>query len=275
MENSSEWISPLDGLKLHQKTWRAKNARAQVVLIHGIFEHSGRYQEYAQFLQSQNIHVRSFDLRGHGQSDGKFGYFEKFDFLVEDSLAFLREVSNDSDLPVFLIGHSLGGLIASHMVPKCKEMIQGAVFSSPAIKIALEISPLMVRLSGILSAMAPTFPLLRGNPNFISSIPSEVERYKKDPLNYHGAAPTRVGAEIIAAIESVQFKLPEITSPFLVYHGTGDKITDFEGSIRLHEKSESADKTIKLWDDLRHEIHHEGVRHEMFELVSSWIHERA
>jgi len=269
-----KWKSPLDGLELHQREWVAENPKAQVVLIHGIFEHSGRYQEYAEFLRSNDINVRSFDQRGHGQSGGKFGYFEKFDFLVEDSLAFLRETVNDTDLPVFLIGHSLGGLIASHMLPKCKDMIKGAVFSSPAIKIVLEISPLMVRLSGVLSAVAPTFPLLRGNPNFISSIPSEVKRYKADPLNYQGATPTRVGAEIIAAIEAVQYLLPEIRTPFLVYHGKDDKITDYEGSVRLYEKSESRDKTIKLWDDLRHEIHHETIRHEMFELVTEWIHHR-
>jgi len=268
------WKSPLDGLELFQRSWEADNPKAQVVLIHGIFEHCGRYNEYAEYLRAHNINVRSFDLRGHGQSGGKSGYFEKFDFLVHDALAFLRETANDTDLPVFLVGHSLGGLIASHMVPKCKEQLRGVVFSSPAIKIALEISPLMVKLSGVLSAVAPTFPLLRGNPNYISSIPSEVDRYKEDPLNYHGATATRVGAEIIAAIESVQYLLPEITTPFLVYHGRGDKITDFEGSIRLHEKSESPDKTIKLWDDLRHEIHHETNRQEMFDLVTSWIHKR-
>ncbi len=269
------WSSPVDGKILFTQNWPADECKATLVLIHGIFEHSGRYDEYAKTLASRGIEVRSFDLRGHGQSDGTKGYFERFQFLIDDAVVFVEEVINDSPFPVFILGHSLGGLIACHLALRIQEKITGLVLSSPAVRLALKIPPFMLRLSDKLSELVPKFGLLPGNPSLISSDAEEVERYKSDPHNFRGRAPTRVGAETIAAMKSLQPRLSEIEIPFLVYHSKSDMITDYRGSEMLYMQASSKDKAIKLFEGTRHESHYESIRFEVFDLVSQWILDRS
>ena len=254
--------------------WRHPSGppRAVIVLVHGLCEHSGRYEELAGFFQSQGYALFAFDLRGHGRSEGRRGHARRMGLMrsdLEQALMHVRSTYTDADIVIY--GHSLGGLlVAAHLVGDRSREIRAAVISSPWIRLVLTPPPLLVRMSAVLEKIFPGVQVdSRIDPRELSRDASVGEAYRADPL-VHSRISARFFNEVLRAIKTVRTGAHNIAVPVLIMHGEADRITDFEAS-RSFSASIGRQATFISWPECRHELHHEITRDEVLQSVSDWL----
>ncbi len=268
-----------DGLELFCRSWQPDGAkpRAAVLIVHGIAEHGGRYQHVGEYLASHGIAVEIFDLRGHGRSPSPGGktFVNRFDDYISDVHLYLqRMMERNPGIATFVLGHSMGGLIASLLVVTHQPAISGLILSAPVMKISDEISPLLVRLSSILGTLLPHLPTIKLDSSAISRDPEIVKKYDSDPLNYRGGIRARTGAEFNRATQQIQRQMEAVRLPLLILHGTSDRLADPAGSRQLYERAQSSDKTLKLYEGLYHEVMNEPEKERVLADIVAWIKER-
>lgn len=265
-----------DGLDLFEQRWQPdKDAKAVIVIIHGYADHSGRYAHVADYLVNHGYAVEMFDLRSHGRSDGKNTLIRSFDEFLSDVEVFLKRVQQrHPNHKLFLLGHSMGGLIASLFVVTRKPDLNGLLLSGASLKISDEISPLLVKLSSVIGAILPKLPTIRLDGTAVSRDPEVVKKYDSDPLNYRGGIPARTGAEFNRGVKQIQEQMEAITLPLLIMHGTADRLADPEGSKQLYERAQSKDKTLKLYEGFYHEILNEPEKETVMGDIVRWVDER-
>jgi len=261
-----------DGLRLFTRHWRpAGPSRAAVALVHGYAEHSGRYDHLAATFADLGVATYAFDLRGHGQSDGRRAYVDHFDRYLDDLGLFLDAVRGEAPGPLFLFGHSMGGLISLSFVLNREPELQGLLLNAPALQVNPDLAPLLRRFARFLGWIAPTVPTVRSPQGAISRDPDVVADAEADPLSYHGRIPARTGAELLRVGEEIQQRLAELTTPFLVLHGTGDQLATPTWSRRLYERAAVDDKTIHLYDGLYHETFNEPEQDQVLRDLRDWL----
>ncbi len=261
-----------DGLSLATRQWTPSAAPdAHVLLVHGYAEHCGRYGPVAEALVEQGAAVHAYDQRGHGRSEGRRAYVDHFEQYLADLDAFRLHVAPPKDKPVFLFGHSMGGLVTLLYVLNRHAHVDGLLLSAPAIEVNPDLAPVLRRMAQVLGRFAPTLPTVRSPQGSISRDPSVLEDAMNDPLNYHGRTLARTGAELLRAGNDAQRRLHELTIPFLVFHGTADPLVSPAGSRHLHERASASDKTLKLYDGLYHETFNEPEREHVLGDVSDWL----
>ncbi|HET9258249.1 MAG TPA: alpha/beta hydrolase, partial [Pseudonocardiaceae bacterium] len=247
-------------------------ARAVVVVVHGLHEHSARYAHVGTRLAGAGFAAYAADHRGHGRSDGQRANIERMALIQADLRSFVRfAAGRHHDLPVFMVGHSLGGLIAlRYTIDHGADTLAGLVVSGPAV-IATAGSALARKLGGALSALVPNLGVAAlGADQKISRDPEVVRAYREDPLVYQGKIKARTGAEILAAMESLPQALPRLTVPLLVLHGTEDQICSLTGSAMVLERVSSPDKTLRQYPGLYHEVFNEPEREAILTDLISW-----
>lgn len=262
-----------DGLRLCEKAWLPDGeARGAVVLVHGIFEHSGRYDEVAGELNRQGFAFHSMDLRGHGKSDGERAWVEVFDeFLADLDLLLDRVRRQHPGKPLFLMGHSMGGAVVTLYTILRRPDISGLILSAPAILVGGGVFPFLRRLAGVVSALFPRLKIVRMGSRRLSRDPEVIQGFRNDPLVFQGKFPVRIGAEVLRACRRIGQRMDEIALPLLILHGTGDVVTDPDGSRRLYDCSTSPDKTLKLYDGLYHDLFHEPEKGQILADVLAWL----
>ena len=268
-------FSAEDGTTLFAGSWLPDtDIRAHLLLVHGIAEHIERYAHVGAFFASHGIAVHGLDHRGHGKSEGRRVYVDRFDAYVEDLARFHNHILATSPAaPVFALGHSMGGTILLLYLMQQPEL-RGAVLSAPGIEAGDDIPPILIKLSGVLGKLVPKLPTLKLDSSGISRDPQVVARYDADPLIFRGGIPARTGAELNRALERIQDGFASITSPLLIVHGTSDAMVAPNGSRRLHEHAGSLDKTLKLYDGLFHELMNEPEQNEVLAEMLSWLEAR-
>lgn len=264
-----------DGLTLFEQSWQpAKEPKAVIVIIHGYAEHSSRYNHVADYLVNHGWAVETFDLRGHGKSEGKGGktYINSFDEFLSDVDLFLNRVKErHQDKKIFFLGHSMGGLISSLYVVTRNPELRGLILSSPVLKISDDISPMLVKISTIIGKILPKLPTIKLDSSTVSRDPEIVKKYNTDPLNYRGSIPARAGAEINRATKLIQGQMEKIKLPLLILHGTADRLADPEGSKQLYERAQSTDKTLKLYEEFYHEVMNEPEKERILADIVEWL----
>ena len=269
---ATEVIS-LDGTKLLAQSWTTDASIADLILIHGYTEHSGRYQWVAKKFNENGINVHSFDLRGYGQSDGERAYIISFDQYLEDVQSFIKDLEFEGD--VFMLGHSMGGLIVSrYLIEHPETKCNGVILSGPGLKVGDDISPFLVKISAVLSALFPKLKTTRLDSQFISRDPKVVDDYDNDPLVYHDGVKSRLGGEMIKSMLEVRNHFREFNFPVLIMHGAADKLADPQGSQWMFDEISSQDKTIDMLPGLYHEILNEPEKEEVIGKMVGWIKER-
>ena len=275
MQHDAGTILTDDGLTLATRRWTPhEHPKAAVVVVHGISEHSGRHAHLAAHLMLHDYLVYSFDLRGHGRSEGEPRvYVDSFDNYLDDLDTFLAHVRSEiGDLPLFLLGHSLGGGIAAYyVIERGADDLAGLVLSSAALKIPADLSPILQKAAGVLSRYLPKTPVTKLDTSHLSRDPAVVRAYEEDPLVYTGGVRPRVGAEILRVSEHIQSHTDAFTLPLYLFHGTGDKVTDPAGSQFVYEHAPSEDKTLNLYDGLYHETMNEPERDEVLDDLTAWL----
>lgn len=261
------------GAALYWKAWLPEgDCRAVVVLAHGYAEHLGRYEYFAQSLNAAGIGVYALDHWGHGKSDGTYGFVPAFSVLTDGVEALLAQVEQaHPQVPRFLIGHSMGGLIAALHLQSHQSHYAGAVLSGPAIKASAEPSRLMIWVSRLLSRLAPRLGVLALDSAGVSRDPAVVAAYLADPLVYSGKMSARLAAEMFDAMAAARAGAGGITLPLLIAHGAQDRLTAPAGSQFLLDAVSSGDKTLKLYPGLYHEIFNEPERDSVIADVVGWI----
>jgi alpha-beta hydrolase superfamily lysophospholipase len=276
MTNSSLTLpsqSRAPGARLHCKAWLPGGPpKAIVLLAHGYAEHLGRYEHVAARLTSAGYGVYAVDHWGHGSSDGEPGFVPAFSVYLDGIAALLERVKTaHPDVPRILLGHSMGGLIAAACLLRWQHEFAAAVLSGPAIKAAQELPTLTIAIAKLLSRIAPRLGVLPFNGTLVSRDPQVVAAYLADPLVYKGKVGARFGAEMLAAMSEVQAQAARINLPLLILHGAEDGLAAPAGSEFLQQHVGSADKTLKIYPGLYHEIFNEPEQQKVLGDMVAWI----
>jgi acylglycerol lipase len=262
------------GLEIYWQAWLpAGKPRAIVPIAHGGAEHSGRYAWVAGQLTARDYAVYAVDHRGHGQSDGPRAYVDRLDNAVAD-LHRLQELARERHpgAPAFLLGHSMGGLIALSYALRHQDELTGLVLSAPLA--VLDVNPLARTASRVLSAAAPRLPIYKIDGTTLSRDPEVVRAYDADPLNHRGPLPARTVGELTRATAGLPERLPSLTLPILTMSGSRDRLVDPAGSVLVEARAGSADKTILDYDGFYHELLNEPERDRVVADVVEWIEAR-
>ena len=258
---------------LYHQAWLPEgDVKAVLLIVHGLGEHCGRYMNVVNHFVPLGYAVYGFDHIGHGRSEGMREVVERFtDFI--DTLAVYHEMVKvwQTGKPLFLLGHSMGGLIASYYLLDHQADFSGAVLSAPLIKATGNISQATILMGKIFSALAPRMGLLPLDPNSISRDPEVVKAYTRDPLVFQGKTPARLAAELLKAMLRVSAEADKIILPLIVLQGSGDKLVDPQGAQILYDRAGSKDKTIKIYEGLYHEVFNEPERARVLQDVETWL----
>ena len=263
------------GVRLSVAEWGADDGatpKAVVVLAHGYGEHVGRYAHVIAALVARGYAVVALDHRGHGESAGPRAVVRRFDDFVDDlHLLVRRAATARPDRPRFLLGHSMGGLIAVRYALAHENELAGLVLSGAALQVGDDVSPLAKRAGAVIARIAPHLPLVPSKPGVLSRDPAVERRFAADPLCYNGRTKARMAHEIYRAGLDARTRLERLTLPLLIMHGADDRLTSPAGSVLLHERARSADKTLVLWPGDRHEIFNEPDRDAVIGRMLDWL----
>jgi alpha-beta hydrolase superfamily lysophospholipase len=249
-----------EGTQLFYQGWVPySEPQTVLVLVHGLAEHSGRYNNLADDMASHGFAIYAMDLRGHGRSAGKRCYVKHFSDYVDDLDIFIDLVqSRHPASKIFLLGHSLGGTIATLYAASHQEKLDGMMLSAPTLKFNNSISQRQRFMARILSRVAPWVGVTRLEANSISQDPAIVKAYTRDPLVYTGKISARMGVEMMEAIEeTIPEVMPLISLPILIMQGTEDRLSHPDSGKFIYNSISSKDKTLKRYDGLFHEIFNE------------------
>lgn len=263
-----------DGLRLATRSWLpTADPRAAIVLVHGYPEHVGRYDRFARALTRAGHAVHGYDQRGHGSSQGRRANVRRFEELLDDLGEVVAWVTErQPDVPIVVLGHSMGGCVALRSVQTGRVDPDLLVLSSPFLVSAVAVPALLRRVLVALSEPFPELPTVSIDPRHVSRIPEEQEAYRLDPAIHHGPAKARIAAEMVRHGARALEEAPSVRQPTLVLHGTGDGIADPAGSRTLARSL--PDATLSLFPDGAHELFNDHDRDEATATVLAWLDER-
>jgi len=263
------------GLKIFTRSWHPSTGkpRAVVVIVPGFNSHSGYYQWVAEQLADHGLAVYALDLRGRGKSDGERFYVKTFTDYVSDVATFITVAkSQQPGLPVFLLGHSAGGVVSCLYTLDHQAEIAGLICESFAHELPAPDFALAV-LKG-LSHVAPHAHVIKLNNADFSRDPKVVEAMNDDPLIAHEVQPTQTIAEMVRADERLKREFGLITLPVLILHGSADKAAKPSGSQHFYDMAGSIDKTLKLYAGHYHDLLNDIDKEIVMADIQQWIDRR-
>jgi alpha-beta hydrolase superfamily lysophospholipase len=260
----------INNILLHVKKDSVENAKATIIITHGIAEHSGRYQEITDVLNREGFNVVRYDIRGHGQSQGKRGALKSFHQTIDDLHEIVLDEKKKSDLKIFLIGHSMGGLIVNMYGVKYHD-VEGIISSAAPSNFIKDVLPF--RFIGY-----KWLGFLAKKTNFaddqLSRIKAVEEAYINDPLNLKKFYFSLAGNMFVSGVRYLNKHIKEQQTPILILHGSADKIVPVEFSKRLMEMIPHDQKSLIIYQDSYHEIFNDLDREKVFNDVVAWLKER-
>ncbi len=264
------------GEPVYYQGWNPTDApRAVLVLVHGLAEHSGRYAGFAEFFTAAGYAVHALDHPGHGKSAGTRGHIRRFSDFTNSLARFLDIVREEHPgKPLILVGHSLGGLIAAAYLIERESGFVAAVLSGSAIKAPEPPSRIALIVMRFIARLFPRFGVLQLDAGGVSRDPQVVADYENDPLVFRGKITSRMASEVFSRMGPVLAEAASIELPVLILHGSEDTLTDVEGSKLLHQKINSKDKKIIVYDGLYHEIFNEPERIAVMTDMKDWLDSR-
>ncbi|MCF8028732.1 MAG: lysophospholipase [Desulfobacteraceae bacterium] len=273
---STETMIAKDGTPLFTRHFPAgSDPRACMVIVHGLCEHSGRYEQMAEFLNERGIRVTAYDQRGHGQSGGARGHVQDFDHLTDDLMQVIQKCRQqmDENLPVLILGHSMGGLVVLRFAQRFGNTVSGVIASSPALAPAVSIPPVQAALGRLMSRIRPqlTFDNQLA-PEHISHEDSVVQAYISDPLVL-GRVSARLFTEMTKTMERTNQDAPVLSVPLLLQAAGDDRLVDPGACRKFFEHIGASDKTLHVYPGLFHEIYNEepSRRQQVLTDLEAWL----
>lgn len=271
---TTEFKFHLHGCEVFEFHTKPQNIKGVVVLVHGFGEHSGRYKSHViPVLVSSGLAVVTYDNVGHGKSSGKRGHCPSYIALLDILGGVVEKVEEVyPDMPLFLYGHSMGGNLVLNYALRRDAKIAGIVATSPYLRLAFQPPKWKMYLGKFMLKIMPSITLPSGlDPNGISRIPEEVEKYKNDPLVHDKVSPM-FSFPIMDAGEWAIENASKLTIDTLLTHGTADQIIDHKATQEFHQNSTKT--TLKLYEGGFHELHYDLCSDEMLTAIISWLEER-
>jgi acylglycerol lipase len=271
MSYNASAMQTKENIELFQQIWKPDgDINAVISLIHGLGEHSSRYKHVAEYYQSKGYVVAAFDLRGHGKSQGQRGHYASLETALDDIKVFIDSTTAQfPGKPVFLYGHSLGGVMVLNYAIKIKNNLTGVIATSPGLATGDKVAPWKLSLGKLLYSVLPTFSMANGlDVENISRDKEVVRKYKADPL-VHDQITARFGLDFLNAGLWASEHAKEFKLPLLLMYGTGDHIVSGE-AIRAFAAS-APNVTFREWDGYFHELHNEPEKAEVFEFTDQWM----
>ena len=260
-----------DGTRLAYRAWPATDPRITFAVVHGLGEHSGRYERFARGMAPFGMATYAVDLRGHGKSEGARGHVDSWSQWVDDTAAFVAFVESQSKGEVVPVGHSFGGVAMLSTVRSGKlARAKRFVVSSPALRLKVKVPAWKSSLAGIASTLSPRMAMNNEvDAATVSRIPELVEAYRTDPL-VHSRISSRLYAEWANAAKNNLDRAGDIKIPFLILAGTADPLIDPAGSEELHRRA-PAMSTLHMLDGRYHEPFNDLGSDEVFATIAEWL----
>lgn len=267
-------VAGAGGLRLYSQRWLPSHSPVQnaLVIAHGFSEHSGRYDLLARDLAASGTSVFSWDHRGHGRSPGQRGHINAMsDYRNDVAAQVARARAECSEVPIFLLGHSMGSLLVLDYALRYPEQLRGVATSGAGLEPAGIAKPLVVATARLFSRVWPRFPLkMQVDAADLSTIPEEIAAYNNDPL-VHKFGSARWGCELLDAIVWIKAHAGELQLPLLMLHGTEDRINLPRGSEEFVAAVARQDATLRLYRGCRHEIHNDVARAVWLGDLQRWL----
>ena len=260
-----------DGLQLFYKHWEVAYAKTVIALIHGLGEHTMRYEHWAKMFNQKGYAVVGLDSRGHGQSDGKRGFVPHYDSFLDDIDVFLAEIRKMYPTSkVILYGHSLGGGQVLNYLLRRKHNLDGIIATGSFITLSFKPNPIILFLGKLTLKIAPSFTQNNQvNTKALSKDAAIVTAYENDPL-VNDKLSSALGIGALEAGEFLNNYKGEIKIPTLLLHGSEDKLTNPEGTVTFYHNT-TGSRTLKLFPNLFHEIHNEPEKQAVFDYIINWL----
>ena len=270
---TEEWLDGTGG-RIFTRHWEPEGRpKASLVICHGVNSHGGQYIGAGEEFASRGFAVTVLDLRGRGKSDGERFYIESIDEYVSDlSLAIEQARARHPDLPLYLLGHSAGGVTSTTYALDYQERIDGLICESFAFRVFAPNFALKL-LEGA-SHVLPHAHVLRLKMEDFSRDPEWVAQLNADPLTLDEVQPVSTVAAFARAGERFEREFGKISLPVLILHGAEDKATRPDGSEQFFNEASSTDKTLKLYEGYYHDLLNDLGRETVFEDIDGWISER-
>ncbi len=263
------------GHTLFRRAWLPERPERVLLVVHGYAEHSGRYEPFGTWFAARGCAVHAYDHQGHGRTMGTRCHVRRFADLLDDLECVLRHVrSEHPERPVFLVGHSMGGLTVAAFTADRRPDVAGAVTSGAALAISEDLSRGRLWVSRVLRWVVPRLAMPSGiDANDLSRDPDVVRAYLDDPLVFRTLTMS-LAAELMSAIRRTAGRGGEVRVPMLLLHGQADSICPVDGSRAFHAQLDVPGSRIRSYPGLRHEIFNEPEHESVFEDLLDWIHER-
>jgi acylglycerol lipase len=262
------------GLKIATRSWQPEtDAKAVAILVHGFNAHSGYMIWPAEQLVARGFAAYALDHRGRGKSEGERFYVDELsEYLGDvDTLVELARSENPR-LPVFVIGHSAGGVISCNYVFENQEKIAGLVCHSFAFDVGIpNVAALIIK--GI-SHITPHLHIFSLKNKDFSRDPAAVEAMNNDPLIKDESQPAETGAVLLKAAELFRERMPDFKVPVFIIHGSEDKATMPRGSEYFYEHAGSADKTLKIYEGHFHDLLNDYGKEDVMADIVEWLEKR-
>lgn len=267
MEGSFQGVG---GLNIFTRTWRPESPRGIVVIVHGLNSHSGQYLWVGEQLAAAGLAVYALDHRGRGRSDGERFYVEKIEDYTDDVATLVRQAKADNPgLPVFVLGHSAGGVISCVYTLDHQSEINGLICESFAYE--LPVPDIVLSFLKGLSYITPHTHVFSLKNEDFSRDPQVVESMNNDPLIKGESQPAQTAKVMINADARLREEFPLIELPVLILHGTEDKATKPSGSQHFYEQTGSSDKTLKLYEGHYHDLLNDVGKEIVMADIKEWI----
>jgi lysophospholipase len=280
MERHEESLTGNGGVDIIYDTWTPSREppgsappRGILVISHGLGEHGRRYDHVAERLGGLGLIVVVPDHRGHGRSGGPRAGLKRFADYTDDLGQVFAKVRQPG-LPAFLLGHSMGGGIALDYALAHRGDLAGLILSGATVQPGDDQPKSVLAIAKVLGRFLPSLPTARLDSAGISRDPQVVAEYNADPMVFHGKVPAGLAGGLLAVMDTFPDRLPQLTIPLLVLHGGQDKMTNPAGSDLVFGRAGSADKTLKKYPGLYHEIFNEPEKDAVLDDVAEWLEAR-
>jgi len=259
--------------QIYYQNWLPDSeTKAILLIVHGLAEHSGRYMNVVNHFVPLGYAVYGLDHIGHGKSDGTRVFVEEFDDYTTPLKMYFDMVQGwQPGQPIFLVGHSMGGLIGTIYLLDHQSELAGAVLSGPGVKVPDNISSTTIFLGKLFSTLIPKLGLIGLDADGVSRDPEVVEAYISDPLVFRGKTTARLAAELLKGMQRAATEASQITLPIMIVQGGADKLVDPSGAQMLYDGVGSVDKTLKIYKDYYHEVFNEPEHSLVLGDVEQWL----
>jgi alpha-beta hydrolase superfamily lysophospholipase len=267
------YFEGVDRLRLHYRSWEVAEPEAAILLLHGLFEHGGRYQDFGEFMAAAGCSTFAMDLRGHGVSEGRRGHVPRFEILLQDLDRFRREVQGivPPGTPVFLVGHALGALVALRYLEEYDAPVTGCIITSPCFGTAVPVPRWKVLVANVLDRFLPAFPLrFRVDPGTLTRDPQRASDYQDDPT-IHGTFTPRMFTATSSAIHMALQRGERIHVPMHVLFAGDDHMIDTDRSLAFARSLPAHLVTVQVLEGHYHELLHDRGRSAVMADIRDWV----